>query len=159
MPQIAWRTGLDIAPMSLHDPDHLAWLENLIWPDQPDRLARFRAAVETARRNQVRIRTGDLRTDLEAILSEAPVGPTVIVYHTAVLGYLRSPAERDAFAEMLWDYCAVWISNEAPRVLPEIAARAPRSGPPGSFLLAVNGSPVAWTDPHGTWIDWFSAEP
>ena len=26
-----------------------------------------------------------------------------------------------------------------------------------AFLLAVNGEPVAWTDPHGAWIDWVTA--
>jgi hypothetical protein len=51
----------------------------------------------------------------------------------------------------------VWISNEVPGVFPEVAARAKRRGPPGSFLLAVNGHPVAWTDPHGAWIDWLEA--
>jgi hypothetical protein len=48
----------------------------------------------------------------------------------------------------------VWISNEAPRVFPDIAARAGTPGPPGHFLLAVNGAPVAWTDPHGASIEW-----
>jgi len=27
-------------------------------------------------------------------------------------------------------------------------------GAPGRFLLSVNGTPVAWTDPHGRSIDW-----
>ena len=30
---------------------------------------------------------------------------------------------------------------------------APR-GPRGAFLLAVDGVPQAWTDPHGGWIEW-----
>lgn len=159
MPKVVWRAGLDIAPMSLHDPDHVAWLEALIWPDQPERLERFRAALATARQQSIRIRTGDLRTDVEAMLREAPTGPTKIVYHTAVLGYLGSMAERKALGDLVWDYSAVWISNEAPHVLPQIAARAPRSGPPGAFLLSVNAAPVAWTDPHGAWIDWMWATP
>ncbi len=32
--------------------------------------------------------------------------------------------------------------------------RSPR--PDGAFLLSVNGEPTAWTDPHGTWIDWIA---
>ena len=33
-----------------------------------------------------------------------------------------------------------------------------RPGPRGAFLLAVDGVPVAWTDPHGGWIEWIGAE-
>jgi hypothetical protein len=51
---------------------------------------------------------------------------------------------------------AVWISNEVPGVFPEIAAKATASRPEGAFLLAIDGEPVAWTDPHGAWIDWFA---
>jgi len=158
VPRVVWRAGLDLSPLSPHDPDHVSWLENLIWPDQPDRLTRFRAALDTARAHPVRVWSGDLRTDLQSLLSSAPVGPTIVVYHTAVLGYVRDPAEKAAFRAMVWDNSAVWISNEAPHVYPEIAAAARRPGPPGSFLLAVNGVPVAWTDPHGAWIDWLGVE-
>ena len=34
-----------------------------------------------------------------------------------------------------------------------IAAKA-GAAPEGRFLLSVNGSPVAWTEPHGAAIDW-----
>jgi hypothetical protein len=27
----------------------------------------------------------------------------------------------------------------------------------GRFLLSVNGAPVAWSDPHGSSIDWIDA--
>lgn len=157
MPRIAWRAGLDLDPIPTHDADGLAWLEALIWPDQPDRLARFRAAVAVQRQNPVRIRQGDLTTDaLPRLLAEAPVGPTLVVFHTATLAYVRDPAARSAFATTLWENSAVWISNEAPMAFPEIAARAPRPAPAGAFLLSVNGQPIAWTDPHGAWIDWLA---
>jgi hypothetical protein len=53
--------------------------------------------------------------------------------------------------------CDYWIANETPRVFPDIAGRAGPEGPKGSFLLSVNGVPVAWTDPHGAWLDWIDA--
>lgn len=155
MPRIAWRMGLDLAPVSLRDPDALAWLEALIWPDQAERLARFREAMQVLRRNPVRIRQGDLTTDLAPLLAEAPVGPTLVVFHSATLAYVRDAAARAAFVTMVWEHSAIWICNEAPIAFPDIAARAPRPPPPGAFLLAVNGEPMAWTDPHGAWIDWF----
>jgi hypothetical protein len=50
---------------------------------------------------------------------------------------------------------AVWISNEAPSVFPDIARAAPPPARPGLFLLAIDGGAVAWTAPHGEAIDWF----
>jgi hypothetical protein len=31
-------------------------------------------------------------------------------------------------------------------------------GPRGAFLLAVDGVPTAWTEPHGGWIEWIAEE-
>ena len=45
VPRVAWRSGLDLNPLDVRNEDDVEWLETLIWPDQPDRLARFRAAV------------------------------------------------------------------------------------------------------------------
>ncbi len=80
-----------------------------------------------------------------------------VIFHTAVLAYVTSPDERAEFVRSAAALCDVWISNEAPRVFPEIAARVPAPAPPGHFLLAVNGAPVAWTDPHGASIEWIGS--
>ncbi len=154
VPEIAWRAGMDLSPIDLGDASDVAWLEALVWPDQFERLARLRSAMDVARATPARVRAGDLTTDLPALLAEAPVGPTIVVFHSAVLGYVTEPAKREEFARAVFDHAAVWISHEVPGVFPDIAARAARPGPAGSFLLAVNGHPVAWTDPHGAWIDW-----
>jgi hypothetical protein len=44
-PEVVWRRGVDLAPVDLDDPDQVRWLESCVWPDQPRRLARLRAAV------------------------------------------------------------------------------------------------------------------
>jgi len=156
LPLVTWRAGLDLDPVGVHDADRIAWLEALIWPEQTDRLRRFREALAVGKRTLPRIRQGDLRHDLEPLLREAPRGPTLVVFHTAVLSYVRSADDRSAFGDLLWEHSAIWISNEGPLACPEVAARAPRPAPEkGAFLLAVNEQPMAWTDPHGAWIDWF----
>jgi len=48
----------------------------------------------------------------------------------------------------------VWISQEAPGVLPNVAAALPVRAPRGRFVLARNGMPLAFTAPHGGAIDW-----
>jgi hypothetical protein len=102
----------------------------------------------------VRVMKGDLVDGLASVLDQAPKGPTPVVFHSAVLGYVADPTRRAAFVETVFDQGAVWVSNEVPGVFPEIAERASRPGPPGAFLLSLNGVPIAWTDPHGAWIDW-----
>jgi hypothetical protein len=153
-PHVVWRAGLDLNPLDVRNDDDMAWLEALVWPDQPHRLARLRAAIAVARADPPRIVAGDLLTSLSALAAEAPNDATLVVFHTAVLSYVADLDARAGFARTVRDLKAVWISNEAPFVFPHIASP---SGPRGALLLAVNGEPTAWTDPHGAWIEWIAA--
>lgn len=156
LPQIAWRAGLDLDPVDPGDPAQTAWLEALVWPEQADRLARLRMALRIAAADPPRVVRGDLRHDLARLAAEAPPEATRVIFHTAVLAYVRDPAERAAFARTIGSLCDVWLSNEAPAVFPEIAARAAGLIPRDRFLLAVNGQPVAWADPHGAALAWIA---
>jgi len=158
-PRVVWRAGLDLNPVDLADPAEVAWLEALVWPEQTDRLARLRAAIMIAAEQKPRLVKGDLRTDLAALAREAPKDATLVIFHTAVLAYISPAAEREEFARSIGSLCDYWIANEAPQVFPDIARRASWEGPRGSFLLSVNGAPMAWADPHGAWLDWVEAAP
>jgi hypothetical protein len=151
VPNVVWRAGIDLNPLDVRNDDDMAWLEALVWPDQPDRAARLRAAIAVARKDPPRIVAGDLLTALPALAAEAPDDATLVVFHTAVLAYVTDSAARAEFARTMRDLHAVWISNEAPYVFPDIVATPIRRGP---FVLAVNGNHTAWTDTHGAWIDW-----
>jgi len=156
-PVVAWRAGLDLAPVDVHDPGQCAWLETLVWPEHAGRLARLRAALAVARADPPPVHRGDLLTGLAALAAAAPAEATLVVFHTAVLAYLPG-ADRARFAATVGGLRAVWISNESPSVFPGIAERVRRPGPVGAFLLAVDGTPVAWTHPHGEWIAWLQPE-
>jgi hypothetical protein len=153
-PRVIWRAGLDLKPVDLSNPPEVAWLEALVWPEQTDRLARLRAAIKIAVEQKPRLVKGDLRTDLAALAQEAPKNATLVIFHTVVLAYISAATEREEFAQSVGLLSDFWIANEPPRVFPNIAGRAGREGPKGSFLLSVNGVPVAWTDPHGASVDW-----
>jgi hypothetical protein len=157
LPRVVWRAGLDLKPVDLSDPGEVGWLEALVWPEQTDRLARLRAAIKIAAEQKPRLVKGDLRHDLALLAAEMPKDVTRVIFHTAVLPYVSSAAEREEFARSVGLHCDFWIANETPRVLPDIAGRAGREGPKGTFLMSVNGVPVAWTDPHGAWLDWIDA--
>jgi hypothetical protein len=158
LPQIVWRTGIDLAPIDVTDNAQTEWLETLVWPEQKHRLQRLRAAIAVARRDPPPVVRGDLLTDLAGCAREAPTDATLVVFHSAVLAYVADARARDAFARTVRELGAVWISNEAPGVWPTVRDRVSQRGPSGAFLLAVDGRPVAWTDAHGEWIEWIEKE-
>ena len=101
-----------------------------------------------------------LRDDVAGPLFDAQL----VIFHSAVLTYV-TPDRRQAFADLLADVSkrreVVWLSNEAPNVVPEITALAPASGDP-RFLLGrtrfTNGRRrdelLALAHPHGAELSW-----
>lgn len=154
--EIIWRAGWDLRPIDIRDPEQIAWLEALVWPDEGNRLQLLHAALEVARLDPPRVFQGDLRTDLLALVAEMPEDTTRVIFHTAVLGYLSSANERSAFAQTMRDLDVVWISNEPADLFPDVTQDLSKPWPLGLFLLSMNRRPMAWTDPHGSSLDWIA---
>jgi hypothetical protein len=152
--EVAWRAGLDLEPISVHDRYEVAWLEALVWPGEHDRLSLLRQALNVARRDPPQITRGDLRVDLPALAAQAPAHTTLVIFHSAVLAYVSSINERIALANAISHLNAIWISNEAAAVSPCENESLSDACPPGQFLLVANKRPVACTDPHGRSIRW-----
>ena len=156
LPEIVWRAGLDLNPIDVRNHKQCAWLEALVWPEQDDRLARLRGAIAIARKDPPLLVRGNLLHDLAPLAAQAPKDATLVVFHSAVLAYVWPQDLREQFVRDVRALNAVWISNETWQVLPWIGAKT--NGPPlPSFLLAVNGEPVAWTDHHGAFAHWCRA--
>lgn len=151
--EVGRRIGVDLNPLDVTDEDQMAWLENLVWPEQEERRARLHRAIAVTRADPPRILRGDLLDVVPDLVADAPGVP--VVFHSAVLVYLEDD-RRARFAEMMTDLVARgacrWVSNEGPRVVPGIAV--PESAPPARFLLSVDGVPVAWTHGHGDALRW-----
>jgi len=159
LPEVVWRAGLDLAPIDVTDDESVSWLESLIWPGEGDRLTLLRAAVRVAREDPPRIVRGDLRRDLPALALEAPERATLVVFHTAVLGYVWDAADRRGFADTVRALGARWIANEVPGLIElEPRAEPPRPGPAprGEQLVTLDGVPLAWADSHGAWLQWLA---
>jgi hypothetical protein len=154
VPEIAWRAGLDLNPVDLSGPDEAAWLETLVWPGNESRAERLRLAIGIARHHPPRVMRGDLLADLPALAATAPAGATLVIFHSAVLAYVGAE-DRRRFAALVKELGATWISNEFPRVLPEIASKL-HDVREDRFLLAIDGEPVAATGPHGQSIEWLA---
>jgi len=155
LPEIAWRCGIDLNPLSVADDDAMAWLATLVWPEQDARRERLARAVEVARRDPPRLVAGDLLAELRPLVAEASAHGTVLVFHSAVAAYLPVPDRERMFAtmrELVADGCH-WVSNEAPGIFPEVSAAAPPPTP-RRFELAVDGRVVAHTHGHGADLAW-----
>ncbi|MDT7580365.1 MAG: hypothetical protein QOK35_1629 [Pseudonocardiales bacterium] len=150
--EVVWRAGLDLHPLDVHDADDVAWLDALVWPGEEHLRAQLHGALDLARAEPVTVRAGDLGTDLPALLAEAPIDATLVVFHTAVFPYVDEPA-RAAFAEAVGSSRAVWLANESPARIPGLD-RSTVDTPDHQYLLCRDGRPLARADPHASWIEW-----
>lgn len=147
LPEVAWRAGIDLAPVDVTDDDACAWLETLVWPGHEDRRARLRAALAVARRDPPRVVAGDLLDALPGLAAQAPADATLVVLHSAVLAYLDAAA-RSAFVGLVSGLPGHWVSNEGARVLPASEPYA-SDRPDRGFVVLVDGVPRAHAEPHG----------
>lgn len=156
LPDIAWRLGVDIAPIDVRDPGATRWLEALLWPGEGDRLARLRAALDLARPDPPRILRRDLTEGIADLVATAPSDATVVVFHTAVLAYV-APEPREAFVAEVQELPVTWLAQEGASVFPSLVAGVPEDelkANEGSFVLSRDGEPLAFTDPHGAFMRW-----
>ncbi|HEX6249102.1 MAG TPA: DUF2332 domain-containing protein [Nocardioidaceae bacterium] len=155
VPEVAWRRGVDLNPLDVRDDAAMAWLTNLVWPEQHERRARLVTAIDLARADPPTLVRGNLLDELPALVEEAREHGEVVVFHSAVIAYL-SPQERDRFQQLMADLVGRggchWVSNEGPQVLPSVAV--PGRAPAGMFVLGVDGRAVAWAHGHGRALSW-----
>lgn len=157
LPEIVWRAGVDLAPLDVRDPDDVAWLEALLPPDRPDRLARLRAASATLAADPPLIVAGDALEELPALAAAAPAGATLVVASLGTLVYL-DPAARAAVPGLCRELGARMITLEPVAALPTVRDRlAGTTAPdPTGFVLALDEEPLAYSSAHGDRLSWIS---
>ncbi|MBX3195430.1 MAG: DUF2332 domain-containing protein [Microbacteriaceae bacterium] len=158
MPRIAWRRGIDLQPLDLHDPDDVSWLEALLPPDRPERLERLRDAVDRLASDPPRVVEGDALDALPGVAAEVPDGLTPVVVSLGTMVYLP-PADRVRLAERCAALGARLVAFEPVTALPEVAAGiGGRTAPePTAFLLSLDGIPLAYGSAHGERLSWLSS--
>ncbi|MBF9030361.1 DUF2332 family protein [Rhodobacterales bacterium HKCCE3408] len=134
--EIAERAGVDLHPLDPGDPIRLL---AYLWPDQPERLALTRAAIEIA---DTRPEKGDAADWLESRLQQRFPGRLHLVFHTIAWQYF--PAETQARCAKALDEAGAMAGPKEP--LARLSMEA--DGTPGSAALSLqiwDGSPD-----HGT---------
>ena len=162
LPRVVWRAGIDLNPLDVRNPDDVAWLEALVWPEQDFRRERLRRAIAVARADPPLLVAGDLNDQLPALAAQAPSDATLVVFHSAVMAYLDAGA-RDRFRATMARLAAGrgchWLSNEGHAVIVQadgssVVPEMDESRLRGRFLLLHNGRPTAITGPHGQSLEW-----
>ncbi len=158
VPAVAWRGGVDLNPLDVTDGDQMAWLANLVWPEQDDRRDQLLRAIEVARTDPPAIVRGDLLEELPALVEQASPYGTVVVFHSAVIAYLVEEDRvrfHDLMSSLVADGACHWVSNEGARVLPRVTATGPEMPADlRGFVLGIDGRARAWTHGHGRWLRW-----
>ena len=146
------RRGVDLSPV-----DVLEERERLlayVWPDQPQRLAQLEAALDLAAADPPPVDRGDAADWLEQSLRlEAEPGVCRVVLHTVAFQYF--PAEGQARIKRRLIESGAAASETAPLAwlrLEKLAADE-------HFSLRLRTWPgegrlLAWTHPHGAWVEW-----
>ena len=151
---IQWRAGLDLNPLDVTSTADVDWLEQLVWPEHHTRRARLKEAIAVAQRKPPAVHRGNLLHDLNDLVSTVPKGLNIVVFHTAVLAYVPDLTVRNTFAaEMTGHSDITWVSNEGRLVFPQISTKTTEARD-DMFLISKNGTPVAWSAPHGQSLIW-----
>jgi hypothetical protein len=153
LPTVVWRAGIDLNPLDVTDPEDVAWLEALIWPEHEHRRQRLRAAAMIAAADPPLLLRGDAVDDLPSLAARAPKGATLVVFHSAVL-YQVPPPRRTTFVDTVRTLAARWVSIEGPQTLRYEQLPPPPDGVLHN-VLALDGRPLAWTRGHGQGMVWF----
>jgi hypothetical protein len=156
-PHVARRIGVELDPIGLDNPDDVAWLRALVWPEQRERASRLDHAIAIAQAARHRLnfsmRQGDGAALLPTIAAELPDGETLCVVHSFTLNQFSSEARRtldrtlsDAAAKR--DVLRLGLEWER------------RDAPVLSLTLYVGSGgkrrDLARCDAHGFWVEWLA---
>ena len=126
------RAACDLNPLDISDETQRLQLKSYIWPDQPERLARFDGAVALARETGVHVERADAAPWLAQKLNARAADAATIVYHSVFLQYPPREA-REAIVDAITEAGAratpsaplAWVRLE-PEALTDGVENSPR---------------------------------
>jgi hypothetical protein len=100
MPAVAFRVGIDLHVVDIHDDEEALWLQALVGPDRPERARLLHNAIEIARHNPPTLLAGDGISLLPEVLRTVPEDTAVCVFHTHTINQF-SAGDRDRLSAVL----------------------------------------------------------
>lgn len=164
LPTIAARCGVDLHPIDITDPTEAHWLEACVWPDQPERFHRLRAAIDIARERPPEVLAGDAVHSLAPAVERLSATGHPVVTNSWVLNYLPGD-QRIAYVDELDRIGShadlSWIIAESPLLTPELPWPTDVADSSLTVLMSTcwrRGSRdvkvLGSAHPHGFWIHW-----
>ena len=98
--KVARRRGCDAAPIDPTTPEGRLTLVTYIWPDQVERIARMRAALEVASEEPVEIDREPAAPWSRRMLAEPVPGQATVIYHSIVSQYLSDEERTTLFGNI-----------------------------------------------------------
>ena len=148
IPTVIDRRGVDLNPL---DPvaDRLRLIAYL-WPDQPERISRTRAALDLAQRLRPQVDRADAADWLETRLQDRHDGALHLIFHTIAWQYFPPATQSRALAAL--------DRAGKDRPLARFAMEADGNGPGAALSLTLwpggETIPFGRADAHGRWVDW-----
>ena len=151
---VADRAGCDLNPIDLGNNQTVETLLSYLWADQPERIARTRAAIEIFNRSPARIDKMGAIDWLKLRLAEPYENHIHVIYHTIAWQYFSDKDKQqgealiaEAGAKATKTSPLAWLRFEADGQQPG-AALTLRLWPGGEEQF------LGRADYHGRWIDW-----
>ncbi len=151
MPEVALKVGVDLNAVDIRNDDEALWLRALVWPENRERAALLRQAMDVTRHHPPQLHSGDGVAMLPGILNTIPQDTALCVFHTHVLNQF-SPEARDRFATLLETHAstrdvyrlsAEWLCGAHPR----LDLTAWQHG-------RMHQRHLANCQAHGQWLEW-----
>ena len=158
--RVASRAACDLAPIDVRDPLQLQRLTAYVWPEQPDRLARLRAAAALAVAHDVRVEQADAGA-WARVHVRPQAGVATVLYHSVMRQYL-SP-ETTARLDATIASAGAAATPEAPFAYLTMEPAGRQSHEPHEVRLrtwpADEDRRLARVHPHGAIVFWEGSTP
>ncbi len=154
VPHVRERAGCDRAPSRLDDEADRLRLLSFVWPDQPERMTRLRAATTLASAEPVTVDRADAADWLDERLATRRPGAAHVVYHSIFWQYLDAP--RQARISNLLNAAGARATMDAPLAWLRLEGDGAAPGAAISLTLWPGGDTrsLGRADFHGRWILW-----
>lgn len=173
LPPMVQRVGIDQRPLDPTNRDDARWLTACVWPEQPVRLERLRAALELTAADPPTLVRGDMIDEVGRLLDRAPDDCHAVVLSSWALAYVARDG-RARLLDLLRDAAGrlrerggrlTLLTLEADHLLPWVAAPelppdAPAEIRHASLLSVtsfddrgVQAIPLARCQAHLAWMD------
>lgn len=148
---ILTRTGLDLDPVDVTDPEDRDWLVALIWPEHNERRARLERALDLVSEVPVDMIEGDATETLPETLTRLPAGEPVVIMNSMSLMQFE-PRQRESLYRSMEE-------ESGQRPLRRVSFELLAAGDEWVTVAADQGrglAQIGQAHPHGEWIDLYA---